>query len=139
MMPLFGPKDKGGEMPLSIRIEAAIFLLGFFVVVPTIAAAIGYAAWKGEPKTWDRSMYWTAFAASIAACAFLWVYAQRMQADTRTWWYPLQLFLFGLGVLLFGVAGGCLVGVFTYRRGKGAMWRVTSPTEPTPEDLERNR
>ncbi len=43
-------------------VEAAFLVFTFFVIVPSIAAAIGYAAWKGKPKNFDREMYWTAFA-----------------------------------------------------------------------------
>jgi uncharacterized membrane protein len=113
--------------PMSFRtwveIEPVVFLLVFFVIVPAIAIAIGYAAWVGKPEKWDRSMYWTAFVASIVVSGFLMVYAQRMHADVRTWRYPLQLALFGLGALFFGVAGGCMVGIFTYRHGRGPSWR----------------
>jgi hypothetical protein len=31
-------------------IEVALLLFAFVVVVPSIAAAIGYAAWKGKPR-----------------------------------------------------------------------------------------
>ena len=99
------------------RIGAALFLLGFFVVVPSIAAVIGYAAWKGKPKNFGRDMYWTAFVVAIVASTFLMVYAQRMNADVRTWQYLVEIAFWGLGVLLFGVAGGCAIGIFTYRRG----------------------
>jgi hypothetical protein len=34
----------------SMRVEAALLLFTFFIVVPSIAAAIGYAAWKGRPE-----------------------------------------------------------------------------------------
>jgi hypothetical protein len=61
-------------------------------------------------------MYWTVFVVVGGASAFLIVYAQRMYADVRTWQYPVQIACFGLGALLFGLAGGCLVGIFTYRR-----------------------
>jgi hypothetical protein len=46
----------------AIWLEAALLLFTFFVIVPSIAAAIGYAAWKGKPKNFSREMYWTAFA-----------------------------------------------------------------------------
>jgi hypothetical protein len=97
-------------------IEAGLLLFTFFVVVPSIAASIAYAAWKGKPKNFNREMYGMGFVATVAASGFLMVYAQRMQADVRTWHYPFQIACFGLGALLFGVAGGCGVGVFTYRR-----------------------
>jgi hypothetical protein len=93
-----------------------LLLFTLFVVAPLIAIAIGYAAWKGRPKNFNREMYWTSFIAIGAAGGFLMVYAQRMHADVRTWQYLLQLVCFGLGALLFGVAGGCGVGIFTYRR-----------------------
>ena len=102
-------------------VEAGLLLLTFFVVVPLIAAAIGYAAWKGKPKNFSREMYWTAFAAATVVSLFLMVFAQRMHADVRTWLYLVQVACFGLGALLFGVAGGCMVGIFTYRRGAGTQ------------------
>jgi hypothetical protein len=96
-------------------LEAAFFLF-IFLAVALIAAAIGYAAWKGKPKNFTREMYWTAFVAVGAVSLFLMVYAQRMHVDVRTWQYPLQIACFGLGALPFGVAGGCMVGIFTFRR-----------------------
>jgi hypothetical protein len=101
----------------SLMIEAGLLLFAFFVVVPSIAALIGYLAWKGKPKNFGRDMYWTAFIAAVAASGFLMVYAQRMNADVRTWQYLVQMGCFGLSLLLFGVAGGCMVGIFTHRRG----------------------
>jgi multisubunit Na+/H+ antiporter MnhG subunit len=102
---------------LTITIELVLLFLAFFVLVPLIAALIGYAAWKGKPRNWDRSMYWTSFVASSAASGFLMVYAQRMRADIRNWQHLIQLVLFYVGVVLLGVAGGCMVGIFMYRRG----------------------
>jgi hypothetical protein len=98
-------------------VEAGLVIFTFFVVVPSIAAAIGYAAWKGKPKNFDREMYWTAFATATGVSLLLMVFAHRMQADVRTWQYLAQIVCFGLGALLFGVAGGCMIGIFTYRRG----------------------
>lgn len=126
-------------MLLPIWLEASLFLLAFFLVAPTIAALIGYAAWKGKPKNWDRSMYWTAFAASIIASGSLMVYAQRMQADVRTWQYPVEMALIGFGVILFGVAGGCMMGIFMYRRGRGPIWRkFTHEPGHSTDKLENN-
>ncbi len=71
-------------------------------------------------------MYWTAFAASVMSSGFLIVYAQRMRADAKTSKYLVQIELFGLGVLLFGVANGCMVGIFTYRRGKGPVLQAAA-------------
>jgi uncharacterized membrane protein len=127
-------------MPLPIWLEAALFLLAFFVVAPAKAAVIGYPAWRGKTKNWDRSMCWTAFAASIIASGSLMVYAQRMQADVRTWQYPVQMALIGFGVILFGVAGGCMVGIFTYRRGRGPIWRkVTHGPGHSTDKPENNQ
>jgi hypothetical protein len=80
---------------------AVLFLFTFFVLGPAIAAGIAYAAWKGKPKNFDREMYWTAFAAAILASGFLMVFAQRMQADVRTWKYVAQIACFGIGAVLF--------------------------------------
>jgi hypothetical protein len=100
-----------------MSIEAGLFLLMFFVIVPLTAASIGYAAWKGKPKNFSRDMYWTVFAATTVVSLSLMMLAQQMHADIRTWLYPVQIACFGLGALLFGVAGGCMIGIFTHRRG----------------------
>ena len=102
---------------IELSFGAGFFMFSFFVVAPSLAAAIVYAAWKGKPKNFDRKMYWTAFAAAIGVSAFLFVFAQRMQADVRTWQYPVQVACFVLAALLSGVAGGCMIGIFAYRRG----------------------
>lgn len=62
-------------------VEAAFLIFNFFVLVPSIAATIGYAAWKGKSKNFGRKMYWTAFAAATGVSLFLMVLAQRMNAD----------------------------------------------------------
>ena len=95
-----------------------------FVIAPAIATVIGYSAWKGKPKNFDREMYWTAFAAAGAIAVFLMVFAQRMHADVRTWQYLIQIAVFGLGALLLGVAAGCMVGIFAYRRRSSSQSHV---------------
>ena len=99
----------------ALRIVDGLLLLTLFVGTPTIAATIGYAAWKGKPKTFDRDTFVLGFLSTLIVSGFLIVYAQRMHADVRTWQYLLQLACFELGVLLLGIAGGCAVGIFTHR------------------------
>ena len=107
-------------MPLPIWAEAGLLSIVFFVVAPAIAAVIGYAAWRGTPKNWDRSMYWTAFAFSMVASLSLMVVGSRMAAGF------LEVALLVLSVLLlFGVGGGCFIGIFVHARGKGPLWRGT--------------
>jgi len=96
--------------------EAVWLSLSFFVLLPLITLMIGYAAWKGKPKNFSRDLYFTASGSAGLASGFLIVYAQRMQVDVRSWQHLFQIACFGLGVLLFGIAAGCAVGIFTYRR-----------------------
>jgi hypothetical protein len=96
-------------------VVGGFLLLTLFVGTPIIAASIGYAAWKGRPKTFNRDTFVLAFLATVMISGFLIVYAQRMHADVRTWQYLLQFACFELGVLLLGIAGGFAVGIFTHR------------------------
>jgi len=104
--------------PRYLSIVDGLLLFALFVGAPSISAAIGYAAWKGKPKTFDRERYGLAAITSGAAGTFLIVYTQRMQADVRTPQYLLQLTFFALAALLLGIAGGCAVGIFTFRRNQ---------------------
>ena len=99
----------------ALRIVDGLLLLTLFVGTPTIAAAIGYAAWKGKPKTFNRDTFVLGFIATLMVSGFLIVYAQRMHADVRTWQYLLQLACFEFGVLLLGIGAGCGAAIFTHR------------------------
>jgi len=114
----------------SLRIGLALFLLGFFVIVPSTNAV----QYMSRPKLFGLPFHAaypiTAAIAAGAASGFLMVYAQRMSADVRSWQYLAQLACFGLGVLLFGVAGGCFIGIFTYRRRSSPKTRLNSITGP---------
>jgi hypothetical protein len=86
---------------------------------PVDSCGNAYAAWKGKPKSFDRESHVLGFVACILASGFLLVYAQRMHADVRTWQYLMQIACGGLGLLLFGIAMGCGIGIFTCRRRSG--------------------
>jgi hypothetical protein len=101
---------------ITMGIAHGVLFLMFFVVAPLITAGIGYAAWNGKPTSFGRTQYWVSFLTNGAVSAFLMVYAKEMRADVRTPQYLVQVGCFALGFLLFGVAGGCLVGIFAYRR-----------------------
>ena len=96
--------------------EAGIILFAFLLIVPSTAALIGYAAWNGKPRNYSREMFLTSFVLVGRVSGILLAYAIQMRADIRTWEYLLQVACFGLGTIPMGVAGGCMIGVFAYRR-----------------------
>jgi hypothetical protein len=116
--------------------EAGIVLFAFLVMVPSIAAAIGHAAWNGKPRNYSREIFFTAFVLVGGVSGALLIYAIRMRADIRTWKYLLQVACFGIGTLLLGVAGGCMIGVFAYRRLRGTHTEAKITLTP---DKSRNR
>jgi hypothetical protein len=105
-----------GMNPRYLPIVDGLVLFALFVGAPSIAAVIGHAAWKGKPNSFDRERYGLSAVASGAAGAFLMTHAQLMRSDVKTPQYFLQLACFALAVVLLGVAGGCAVGIFVYRR-----------------------
>jgi uncharacterized membrane protein len=104
--------------PRYLPIVDGLLLFALFVGAPSISAAIGYVAWKGKPNGFDRERYGLSAITAGAPGIALMVYTQRMRVDVRTPQYFLQLACFALGVVLLGVAGGCFVGIFTYRRSQ---------------------
>ena len=94
---------------MNASLELGLILFTFLVLAPCIAAVIGYAAWKGKPKSFDREMYWTAFVAIGAAAALPITYALRHP----TWPRLAQLACLGLGAMLLSVAMGFGIGIFT--------------------------
>jgi hypothetical protein len=98
-------------------LELALLGFTFFVLVPGIAATIGYAAWMGKPKSFDREMYWTAFISTGAVSGIIIVYVQR---HGETWPVVVQLGCLELGLLVFGVAIGFGVGIFAHRNHRSS-------------------
>jgi hypothetical protein len=105
------------DLETRMHIVDGLLLLATFVGVPLLWLGIGYAAWKGKWKSFDHESYVLGFVACLLVSLALLVYAQNMQADVRTWQYLLQIACFGLGLLLFGIAGGCFIGIFARRFG----------------------
>ena len=97
---------------VGVWVELGFILFTFFVIAPTIAATIAYAAWKGKPKGFDRDMYWTAFVSTAAVAGFILVYAQR---NGGTWPPLVRVACFEIAALLFGVALGFGVGILARR------------------------
>jgi len=97
-----------------------LHLLVAFVGVPAVAIVVARSAWQGKPEGWDRSMYWTAYAASLIVAAFLVYWAQQMHADVRSWQYLAQLAVLYLGLGMAGVSLGCFVGILVFGRGKAS-------------------
>jgi len=93
--------------------EAVFVVLAFFVMAPSVAAVIGYRASRGEPKSFNREMYWTAFVAIGAVAAIVMRYAVRMETKDDIAWNLLRLTALLLGALLFGVSLGFGAGIFT--------------------------
>ena len=103
--------------------EAGILIFALSLMVPSIVAAIGYAAWNGKPRNYSREMFFTSFVLVGGVSGALLAYVIQMRADIRTWEYLLQVACFGLGTILMGVAGGCMVGIFAYRRSSRPAFR----------------
>jgi hypothetical protein len=97
-----------------MKIADAFLFFSFFVGIPTMAAAVAYAAWRGWPRNFSRDKYMMAFWGIGFVAVFLGVSAQRMTPED-VWHQLLQDVCGVLGLLLFGVSMGCGVGIFTFR------------------------
>ena len=90
-------------------------LYGFlFTLVCAVAAVIAILASQGIPKTFDREMYWTCFAASGIAAVILILAAQRVARAATSRIVP--TLLGDLGLFLLGVSIGCGVGTFGFKK-----------------------
>jgi hypothetical protein len=52
---------------------------------PSIAAVLGYSAWKCKPQSFDRETYWMALVATGAVASLIIVLAMRIRAIGGTW------------------------------------------------------
>jgi hypothetical protein len=100
-----------------LTIVDAIMLVTLFLGAPLISALIGYRAYKGWPRTFNRQSFFLLFLLTIIAAMALLAGAQRMKADVRTPLFLLQVLCFEAGAVLFGVAGGWFLGIFLHRLG----------------------
>lgn len=115
---------------ISMAISHIFLLLGLILAIRWITFAISRAAWNGKPNNFSRFSYWIVFIVACGVFGVVFVYAQRMSADVRTPLYVVQTLLMGLAEVLFGVAAGCFIAIFTYRRG--------SPVKTDPANLTPN-
>jgi hypothetical protein len=93
-----------------------IFYGFVFAFMICAAALIATLARKGVPKTFDREMYWTCFAASGLGAVLLIVAAQRINGSGAvSWWVP--TLVGSVGLLLLGVSTGCFAGIFIFKSG----------------------
>ena len=106
--------DTGTAIRVMHIVDGLLSLL-FFVGVPVIAGGIGYAAFKGRPKSFARANYVVGSIVCGLFSGVLLIYAQRMDADVRTWLYLWQIVCGSIGLLLLGIAIGCGIGIFACR------------------------
>lgn len=111
--------------PDHLWLTEAIELLTFFVLMPAIAIAIAYAAWRRSPQNFSPKRYRTVCVASGVTASLLFVLAKWMNSDVRTAQYFLQLACLLFALLLFGVSMGCGVPVLIH------FWRWHKATRLT--------
>jgi hypothetical protein len=109
------------SLNMGLWILDLMLLFILFVLAPVIAAVIARAAWKGKPDNFTREKYFLMVVVSAIAACVLMINAHWLQADITTPKFLIELICFILGAVLFGVAGGCLVGFFVYARGRSTL------------------
>lgn len=91
-----------------------VVLFLMFVAAPAIAIAIALAARRGLFKNFSRETHWTAYVFALIAAGILFFLFVRI--DINGAWHTLLHFACGiLGALVFGVAGGFMLSIFTSR------------------------
>src|SRR5580658_10357580 len=102
-------------MGFLLHLVPALELLAVFIGLSSIIVVIGIAASRGKPRTFDREMYWTAFAAAgiLSMIAF---YLTTKIKPLGVGEYMGSVLCTMLAVALFGLSMGCGIGIFTYRR-----------------------
>ncbi len=86
-----------------------------FGLISATAAVIAIAATQGIPKTFDREMHWTCFAASGIGSVILILSAQRMARSAASWGL-IPTLLAHMGLFLIGISIGCGVGTFVFKK-----------------------
>ncbi len=103
---------------LYVQIVGGLLMFIFFIVNPLIFVAIGYLAWNGKPRTFDRLKYGKlAFATFVPGCVLV-LCGKWINADVRTLPYVAQVICILSGLLLVGAGCGCAAGFITYRQQK---------------------
>ena len=87
-------------------------------LVCAVAAVIAILASQGIPRTFDREMYWTCFAASGIGAAMLILAAQRAARSGASSRIVPTLLIDG-GLFLLGVSMGCGAGIFVFKKRAG--------------------
>ncbi len=103
--------------PDYLWVTEGLQLIAMLGVMPLLALAIGYVAWRGKSPFFKSGRYRIIGLASLIASLLLFGLAHWIDADVRSAEYFVELGVFVLSVVLFGVAIGCGFGEFL------RMWR----------------
>lgn len=108
-------------------------LLTLFVGCPSLSAVIGYSAWKGRLVGFSWKTFLKIGLLANALGAILLIYAQRLGADIRSLQYVWQVLCVVVSAALFGIAGGCVLGIFVYWLRWLRATRRGAPSGPPSE------